>query len=287
MRTYTLQEVAALAKRPLTLVPCWLVTARDGTVSRFTRHDADIVVNKGALAGTYLWQNPIEATAFRGADDVSVQNMEVQLPLESALARAAVRAGEFDGVRYTIFLTDWQAPSNVGIVVMSGTVGNVQMVDDVVARFELRGLKQYLQQNIVEAVSLGCRAQLGDARCGVDVEALRVSGTVASVSSARRIFVGSGLGAPAAEYYTAGEVTWTSGDNDGITMEVKQHPSGQNLELLEPLPHDIQAGDAFTIIPGCLRRLAEDCRDKFDNVVNFRGEPYAPDLNDLSSETPS
>lgn len=42
---------------------------------------------------------------------------------------------------------------------------------------------------------------------------------------------------------------------------------------------DMAIGDTFEIEVGCDKRFLETCRDKFDNVYNFRGEPWLPGFN--------
>jgi hypothetical protein len=51
------------------------------------------------------------------------------------------------------------------------------------------------------------------------------------------------------------------------------------------MPFEVVVGDAYSLLPGCRKRLAEDCRDKFNNVVNFRGFPHVPGINRLASGT--
>ena len=41
------------------------------------------------------------------------------------------------------------------------------------------------------------------------------------------------------------------------------------------MPEPIAAGDTFVVTAGCDKRFAT-CRDRFDNVVNFRGFPHIP-----------
>ena len=41
------------------------------------------------------------------------------------------------------------------------------------------------------------------------------------------------------------------------------------------MPNAIAGGDQFTIVAGC-DRTHTTCRDKFSNILNFRGEPYIP-----------
>lgn len=81
--------------------------------------------------------------------------------------------------------------------------------------------------------------------------------------------LGSGAG-----YFDFGIVTWRTGANEGLSMEVKAFVPGQ-VTLALPMSYEIQIGDTFDITAGCDKSLTT-CRDKFHNVVNFRGEPYLP-----------
>ena len=47
------------------------------------------------------------------------------------------------------------------------------------------------------------------------------------------------------------------------------------IELFLPMPFAVQVGDKLGIYAGCDKRLST-CISKFDNVLNFRGEPYVP-----------
>jgi hypothetical protein len=50
-----------------------------------------------------------------------------------------------------------------------------------------------------------------------------------------------------------------------------------------PMMGTIEVGDTFIPTVGCRKRLEEDCRDKFDNVLNFVGEPHRRGINNLTS----
>ena len=54
------------------------------------------------------------------------------------------------------------------------------------------------------------------------------------------------------------------------------------VTLVLAMPAAVQVGDTFSIVAGCRKRL-EDCRDKFDNVLNFRGEPHRPGVDALTA----
>lgn len=55
--------------------------------------------------------------------------------------------------------------------------------------------------------------------------------------------------------------------------------------LLTPTPFDIVLGDRAIVLVGC-DGLIGTCRDKFNNVVNFGGDPYAPSAQQLVEPAP-
>ena len=48
-----------------------------------------------------------------------------------------------------------------------------------------------------------------------------------------------------------------------------------SFELWQAMPQPIAPGDTFIVTAGCDKRFAT-CRDRFTNVVNFRGFPHIP-----------
>jgi uncharacterized phage protein (TIGR02218 family) len=89
----------------------------------------------------------------------------------------------------------------------------------------------------------------------------------------------------AADYFAAGELTWTSGPNNGLKGEVKTSAPG-SVTLQLPPSWAPSVGDTFTAVAGCTKRAQEDCLTKFDNLINFRGEPHLPGMNKVM-QTPT
>lgn len=75
-------------------------------------------------------------------------------------------------------------------------------------------------------------------------------------------------------YFSYGELVWTSGDNEGYRMEVKKSSVGA-IELVLPMPYAIKAGDTYTVTAGC-DRLPGTCKNRFNNLIHFRGEQFIP-----------
>ena len=78
-----------------------------------------------------------------------------------------------------------------------------------------------------------------------------------------------------AGYFDGGMLSWTSGLNTGLSMEVKSFLGGA-FTLYLSMYYPILPGDTFTVYPGCKKRFIDDCTTKFNNAVNFRGEPHGP-----------
>lgn len=80
-------------------------------------------------------------------------------------------------------------------------------------------------------------------------------------------------------YFDYGLITFTSGLNVGLSMEVKSYVPGQ-ITLQLPFPYAVAIGDAYTMHAGCDKSLAT-CRDRFSNLVNMRAFPYLPGIDKL------
>jgi uncharacterized phage protein (TIGR02218 family) len=257
-----------------TLARCWVMTRPDGVVQGFTDHDEDIVIDGVTCrAGTGLTAS--EATQQLG---LAVSGSEISGALASdALNEDDLAAGRYDAAAVRVYLVDWSEPS-LNILLASGVLGEVRREGGAFTA-ELRGLSHRLQEESGRLYTATCAADLGDARCTVDVDnpAFRGNGAIASVS-ATSSFLASGLGAFATSWFTAGKLTWITGPNAGLAAEVKVHTlgaAGVSIRLWQAMPQPLAAGDAFTVTAGCDKRFAT-CRDRFANAVNFRGFPHIP-----------
>lgn len=86
-------------------------------------------------------------------------------------------------------------------------------------------------------------------------------------------------------WFDQGLIQFTSGANAGVAREVrswtKTGDDTGDVLLFLPFPFEVAVSDELVISPGCLKRLEEDCRDKFDNVINYQGEPFLPGADEV------
>lgn len=257
-----------------TLAWCWRVTRRDGAVFGFTEHDGDLVVDGlTCRAASGFAPGERDGRADLGADQASVFGALS----DEAITEADLANGLWDGARVDVLRVDWQDPS-VFAPVWTGEIGETRR-GKTAFEAELRGLSARLERVTGRVYSRQCDAEIGDARCGVDLEnpAFRGEGSAASVSGGD-LFVADGLGGFDAGLFSGGLLTWTSGGNAGAICLVEAHRvSGGvvTLQLTKAPAQPIAQGDAFTVTAGCDKRHGT-CRDRFSNIVNFRGHPFLP-----------
>jgi uncharacterized phage protein (TIGR02218 family) len=257
-----------------TLCRCWRVTRSDGVVMGFTDHDADIVLGGVTCrAGSGLTAS--EATQQLG---LATAGVEISGALaDESLSEDDLAAGRYDAADIEMWLVDWSDPS-LAVLLAKGMIGEVRR-EATAFTAELRSLANRLDEESGRLFTATCSADLGDARCTIDLSSptCRGSGTVAALASASS-FRASGLDAFTDTWFTAGKLTFTSGANNALSVEVKTHrvaSDGVLIDLWQAMPQPIAAGDNFTVTAGCDKRFAT-CRDRFANGINFRGFPTIP-----------
>jgi uncharacterized phage protein (TIGR02218 family) len=284
VRTLPSAATTHFGEEVTTLAVCWRVERPDGELILGTEHDRDLeitgTVGTYDLTGTYLAGAGITGSDVKSTADMSVDNMEVNGALKGDLtvvdlSAADIESGLFDGSSVILFMVNWAAPNDFQVLLKVGTIGNIRRTAEGQYTTELRGLTQALTKNLVRTYGAYCDAELGDARCKVDVSALTSTGTVTAVTSNRLVEVSVSTDSTTGEpgYYTGGLVTWVTGDNAGFKMEAKRavfDVTVSTLELYLPMAATIQVGDTFTIQPGC-DKTAAMCKGRFGNLVNYRG----------------
>jgi uncharacterized phage protein (TIGR02218 family) len=257
-----------------TLAHAWKLMRRDGVAMGFTDHDCDLVID----GVTYRAGTGFTSSEATSRFDLAVDGAEISGALaDDSLTDADLAAGRFDAAQVETWLVDWSDPS-LKLLTARGTLGEVKREGGAFAA-ELRGLADLLSQESGRLYTVRCGADLGDSRCKVDLGNPALHGAaVVSAIEGTSIFASSGLDGFADALFSAGRLSWTSGANAGLSIEIKQHrrvAGHAQLTLWQAMPEAIATGDAFTVTAGCDKSFAT-CRARFANTDNFRGFPQIP-----------
>jgi uncharacterized phage protein (TIGR02218 family) len=274
MRTIPAGMQVKLDSGITTLCRCWVIRRSDGVVQGFTDHDVDVVLG-GVICRAGSGLSGSEATQKLG---LAADSSEISGALASdTLNEADLAAGRFDTAAVELWLTDWSEP-DLCVLLAKGTLGEVRR-EGATFTAEVRGLSDRLNQDSGRLYTATCSADLGDARCKIDLigPVFRGTGAVGTLV-ATSTFVADGLDAFDDGWFTAGKLTFSSGANVGLAVEIKSHSSTDHavtLALWQAMPEPIKTGDTFSVTAGCDKRF-QTCHDRFNNVVNFRGFPHIP-----------
>jgi len=257
-----------------TLAWCWRLTRNDGTVFGFTDHDRPLTFD----GTTFEPESGFTASEIRSGSDLSVDAQDAEGVLTSTtITETDILDGRWDNATVEIWRVNW-ADTTSRALLRRGAIGQVRRGRlHFVA--EMRSLAHVLGQTLGRTFQASCDATLGDARCGVDLNAaaFKATGTVVSLSGDRGFAV-SGLSGFAEGWFALGTLHWLTGTNTGRKAEVLSHAvTGADviITLLEAPVRPVEVGNTFDIFAGCDKRF-ETCQSKFANADNFRGFPHIP-----------
>ena len=173
-------------------------------------------------------------------------------------------------------LVDWSEPS-LNVLLAKGVLGEVRREGKAFSA-EFRSLAHRLNEECGRLYTATCSADLGDARCTIDLTnpasaaAARSRRSPAPRPFTPRAWMHSPMGGSPEASSVHG------GANAGFAVEVKTHRvalDGVLIELWQRAGEPLALGDAFTVTAGCDKRFAT-CRDRFANARQLPRLPAHP-----------
>ncbi|WP_102109364.1 DUF2163 domain-containing protein [Oceaniglobus roseus] len=257
-----------------TVCRCWHVQRRDGVAHGFTDYDTALAFD----GMVFVPDAGLTAKALEQTTGLAVDNTEaVGVLSDDSLSEADILAGRFDGAEVRAWLVNWAEPAQ-RILQFRGSLGEIQRSGGAF-RAELRGLAEALNQPQGRVYQAPCTAILGDASCGVDLNAAgyATTETVEHVEG-RKLFRFAALDGFDDRWFEKGRLIVETGGAAGIVSIIKNDRlsgEGRVIEVWEAIRAEIVPGDMIRLEAGCDKRF-ETCRLKFLNQLNFRGFPHIP-----------
>ncbi|MEM9579979.1 MAG: DUF2163 domain-containing protein [Pseudomonadota bacterium] len=258
-----------------TLCRAWQIFRKDGVRFGFTDHDVALAFDGQVFSP----DSGLSAMALQQTTGLAVDNTEaIGAISDAAIKDADVDAGFFDGAEVLSWLVNWRNPSE-RVLQFRGNIGEIRRAGGAF-QAELRGLTDSLNRPVGRVFQRPCGAVLGDAACGVNLQAsgFHVDVQVHSVQNAR-VFQFAGAGGYAPTWFERGRMQILSGAGRLLSASIKVDRilgALREISLWEPLRVDVSPGDSVRLFAGCDKRF-ETCRVKFSNGVNFRGFPDIPE----------
>ena len=252
---------------------CWMIKRQDGVTLGFTDHDRRLTFD----GVTFAPETGLTATALASATGLSINNTEAIGALSSdAITEADVYAGRYDDAEVRIWLVCWDDPE-ARKPLFVGSLGEITREDDTF-HAELQGLSAQLNKPQGRSYLKRCSARLGDGHCGVNLDdpAYRLDFTLAAETDGLSFDL-SAISNFHEAWFEGGQLTVLTGAATGLSGLIKSDVGleTRQIRLWTPIAAPIAVGDQLRLTAGC-DKAALTCREKFANLLNFRGFPDIP-----------
>lgn len=258
------------------LVECVRITPVVGSVLAFTDFNENLTVDGTSfLARPGMRVSQASTNVLMELDSSQAQGFFKS----SVITRADVKTGKFKSAQFERIYVNFDDLTDGFYCFSSGPLGRVDVVD-LAFQAEMIGGGQAWSQPVGFLTSRACSwvQFVGDKYCKVDMNGTsplgstyKTTGSISTVTNA--ITFTSGVTHPTA-WFTFGRLLWTSGPNANYYSEIASYTNTSGTFTLMQAPgSDIAAGHGFIAYAGCDREYGT-CAAKFDNLVNFRGQPF-------------
>ena len=272
MKNFSQKTLEALAAKNAILCTHTKITRKDGHVVRMVDLDQISTVDGQSYYPGGGERTAIKVTATTDADNVDITG----LYKEGLIERDDLMSGLYDFAEVEIFLAFFGNPDLDIIPMVRGVFGDVDIRSgDYTIKVE--GLTHALKNTVGIFTGPTCRAFFGDSQCKINLADHNVKTTITAIIDPRTFSVGvSDL-----TNYNAGLMKIASGTAAGQSGEIRTARAGTVTTYL-PFVITPKVGDMVTLIRGCNKSRAT-CRDVYDNLNNFRGEPDLPGTDEILS----
>lgn len=267
----TLKAALATGKR------CYLIriTTKQNIVYGFTNHDRELTVDGVVYTPTpglvhlntyYSDSAEVSATKFRMA--------YVDIDEDT------VRSGALDNAEYIVYRVAWDDLAAGKYEHDRGTLSSNRW-DETDMVHEAQSFERDLLKKLGSQHTLSCPHKFGDQHnrtkpgaCTLNAVVFTHNSSVVSIEAQRMKMTIASTGEGNQEF-SNGILTWTSGNNAGTSVPIKNHKvdGSETVEFAIPTFLVITIGDTFTVTSGCDKSF-EECKAKFNNAINFGGDPF-------------
>ncbi|MEO1658896.1 MAG: DUF2163 domain-containing protein [Pseudomonadota bacterium] len=281
MRTIDPYTAERFARQGASLALCVRITRSDGQETGLTNHSDDLT-----FGGTVFRSDPgMSMDSLIMTGDLAPDHGDIITGFSDlGLTPDDVDADRYASARAEVWRVDFEDLA-ARLLLSAGTIGEIRR-DGETLRLEYRGQTHALAKVTGRIYQKSCDAQLGDTRCGVDLNAPSFSGDgIVDSQDGLRLMV-SGLSADSG-LFAGGTVIITAGPLSGVSRTIRTHGdagTSAELTLWEAFPRPLAGGEAVRVTAGCDKRFAT-CRDRFANSAAFRGFPDIPGTSVLAVQT--
>lgn len=246
------------------MATCWRMQMSNGELLCFTDSDIDVIYEGERYhAGSYFTPNTIISSNELAEDNFSISGI-----IDGELiTKEAITLGDFSNSYLEVFIIK----NNRKNILKTGWIGDIKYSNNKFTA-SINSLSFKTNNLIGKCYSSSCRAEFADQYCKLNRSSYSFDGKVTNLIDGYS-FIDSSRNEPE-DYFTQGILEFVSGENRSRKYNIISFQENK-IMVDSIITQKIQIGDRYIITAGCSKSL-HHCINKFNNVINFRGEPYIP-----------
>ncbi len=256
------------------LVKCWKLILKNNKILAFSNASQDFIYEEI----TYNHISSDDIKNIKNNLDVENDSFQISNLISSDLINADdVLSGKYDSAKVEIFIVDLLNLNKGKVCLLNGVISDIQFKNDVFIA-NVKGLKNEINKTIGEVYSPLCRSCFCDGKCKLNKSNFTFTGIVSKVVDNISFYTNDNIIlSKENRYFENGVIEFISGKNIGQKTEIKQFSNGFFI-LSTELPYQIELNDYFLVVAGCDKKF-NTCCSRFNNAINFRGEPHLPGID--------
>lgn len=258
-----------------TRVQCGRVVCRSGLTIRIAAYPYDLKMSNGEV---YLAGAGFDYTGLTAETGFSASVIDLDGFIGYAgVTRDMLQSGVFDGAAVYYFYTNFMNPVEDEQPHLKSVFGKTTIEDDHY-RIEQMSAHDLLSQDTTQTYTAACAhirefGGQGHGRCGVNVAAITVTGTVTHLIS--DFVIRDSSRGESAGRFKSGSIIFTSGSNTDLAeIKIRDYAADGTITLYEPPFYALTVGVTYTMIPGCDGSITA-CKG-YGNILRRRGFDWIP-----------
>lgn len=255
------------------MATCWRMKLSNGKLLCFNDSDQNFMYEDDLyFCGANFTPNSVMSSNELAQDNFSISGIID----DHFISKKALMSGEFSNAYLEVFLVDLEDLNKKRVILKTGWLGEIKYTNNSFVA-SVNSLSAKTNSLLGRCYSSSCRAEFGDQFCKKDKDQYSVKGEIIQLLG-NNSFIDYNRNEPN-DYFTKGFLIFLSGENKDIKYNVCAFVDNK-IYLDSFINLKMKIGDKYIITAGCDHSI-KACIDKFNNAINFRGEPYIPGRHKL------
>lgn len=240
----------------------------------YTTNEVAVSFNSETFEPLSMQRSKISLTTERGKNDITVT-----VPRDCAVATIFSVAPPTQAMSLTLFRTHRDLIAGAKPIWI-GRVVNAKWNEDQTAELLCESFYTSMgRMGLRRGYGRQCPHTLFDTECQLEREDYYFTSAASGIS--RLSMTVAGADAFSDGYFNGGVVAWQSDSTGVIERRMISKHVGTSITVTH---HITSIGSDVTLLPGCAHN-ADDCKNKFNNKVNYGGFLFMPDVNPFGGST--